>query len=277
MKYLERRNLNKKPVLTVKDPEPEAEPRHRSRNQATPSVKIGPPGRGGKRPNDDVDEPTSSPLTKRKRGDRKSIGSEETSSAVKIGKPSPATRQQPVAGPSQTKRRGPPGIRPEVITASPSKPPPAAPSDGEVNTIEVEDITRPPSDSAGLFGSDPVEDTAPVESISIGPPKRRTSMRNINSPKKSGKQPEPEPEAIAIGPPRRKASGLTEDAMPTHRARKANPRVKLMEDHIVNESTNGGISTKAKFLTGAGKCDSEVVNGYSPVYLRIIYWKPLIL
>lgn len=76
-------------------------------------------------------------------------------------------------------------------------------------------------------------------------------MRNLNSPKKPSKELEPEP--IHIGPPKRKASEKAKDAIPAHRARKANPRVKLMEDHIVPESFNGGLSTKARFLTGGGK------------------------
>ncbi|KAK7693479.1 hypothetical protein QCA50_003047 [Cerrena zonata] len=242
-----RRNLNKKPVLTLKDPEPEPEPRNRS-------VKIGPPGRGAKRPNNEIDEPTISPSTKRKKAGRKPVGSDEPSSAIKIGKPSLSSRQQSVAGPSQTKRRGPPGIRaetldsPRVASSSRQKLPPADLSEDELITAEVEDLVRP-TDRTSLFGSDPAEDSASAKpSVPIGPPKRRTSMRNLNSPKKPSKELEPEP--IHIGPPKRKASEKAKDAIPAHRARKANPRVKLMEDHIVPESFNGGLSTKARFLTG---------------------------
>ena len=211
-------------------------PRHRSRH-VTP--KIGPPARGAKRPNHEIDEPAPTPVTKRSRRPLTAVEPE-------LGQPSPAVRQQPVAGPSSGKRRGPPGVRPAAVdkpsTASSSKqklPTPAATSDEDKNG------DAQPSDPTSLFsGSDPA--SPPVV---VGPPKRRTSMRN--SPKKQNKA--PEPETVSIGPPRRKPSEKAKDSMPAHRARKANPKVKLMDVHVIPDSYSGSISTKARFFTGSGE------------------------
>ncbi|CAL1704635.1 unnamed protein product [Somion occarium] len=245
-----RRNLNKRPVLNPKPAQPVPGPSMPadSESEVKSLIEENSSPRRNKRQNAEVDEPIKTPVTKRKKGRKEVIEVDkfETPQAKK----SSLSRQSSVS--KQKKRRGPPGIRPDALqnqegpSSSRQKLVEMTLSDDEANNADVEKmITVPDATNSPTHGSLFGDDSEP-EPLPVGPPKKRKTQ--------------PEPQLLPIGPPKKRVAAQAKSDIPAHRARKNNPRVKLLDDNVFPEGYDGAIATKARFLSSKAGSSSTRDN-----------------